>query len=136
MGSRAKRARNGQPARPRMATVTPAPLETETPDYPIPDIDRVSMVFGDIKHMPRYDTIPDAYKSSNHPCARFVSHWFYVGLEPGDLERLKPKRAVDRGKALTAIRAILGSFEPKHEHKTAACAFLLDQWFTLEAKNA
>lgn len=30
---------------------------------------------------------------------------------------------------LGKIQAIMRSFEPKHEHKIAACAFLFELWF-------
>jgi hypothetical protein len=43
---------------------------------------------------------------------------------------------VDTNKALAHIQCIMMSFEPKHEHKTAGVAFLLDEWFSkYEASN-
>lgn len=47
------------------------------------------------------------------------------------MKRLTARPGVDRDKALVAIKAALGSFEPKHEHKEAGCAFLLHEWFEL-----
>jgi hypothetical protein len=96
---------------------------------PIPDITGLDMAFGKIDHMPRYDTIPDEFKRSGGYCAAFVSKWFFGGLKEDDLARLKPRAGVDKRKALAAIGAILRSFEPKHEHKEAGCAFLLNAWF-------
>lgn len=29
---------------------------------PVPKVDDVSLAFGEIKHMPKYDTIPDEFK--------------------------------------------------------------------------
>jgi len=40
-----------------------------------------------------------------------------------------PNDGIDQNKALRHIKAILGSFEPKHEHKEAAAAYLLSLWF-------
>lgn len=45
---------------------------------------------------------------------------------------LTAKPGVDAHKALRAIKAVLGSYEPKHEHKEAACAFMLSEWFDKE----
>lgn len=40
-----------------------------------------------------------------------------------------PEAGVDRYKALRHIHYILGSWEPKHEHKEAGAAFLFNEWF-------
>jgi hypothetical protein len=42
---------------------------------------------------------------------------------------IKPKEGVDVDKALRHIQAIMRSYQPKHEHKEAAVAYLLSQWF-------
>jgi len=42
---------------------------------------------------------------------------------------LTPKDGVDVKKAMRALKAALGSFEPKHEHKMAAVGYMLSQWF-------
>ena len=42
---------------------------------------------------------------------------------------MKPKEGVDTKKALRHVKAVLGSWEPKHEHKEAGVAFLLNEWF-------
>jgi hypothetical protein len=53
-----------------------------------------------------------------------------------DLARLTPREGVDKHKALAAIKAIIGSFAPKHEHKTSGCGYLLSEWFELAPKRA
>lgn len=102
---------------------------------PIPELDRIDTVFGNIEHMPKYETLPDDFKSMNDktPYNKFVSQWFFGGLKSEDLERLTPKEGVDKAKALSAVKAILASFEPKHEHKIGGSAYLLSQWFDLKA---
>jgi hypothetical protein len=94
------------------------------------------VAFGNIKHMPKYDTLPEDFKKhrGNEYCIA-ISHWFFKGAKkaPNGIEidgvifRARP--GVDVGEALAAIKAVLGSFEPKHEHKEAACAFMLSEWF-------
>ena len=101
---------------------------------PIPEFDRIDIAFGNAKHLPPYDDIPEEFKRRSHPCAEFVSRWFFRGLTDSDLARLTPRDGVDRDKAMRAIGAALRSFEPKHEHKEAGCAYLLDQWFELRSE--
>jgi hypothetical protein len=53
--------------------------------------------------------------------------WFLNRL---DLNRLIPKPGIDKSKALRHIEVIIDSFEPRYEHKVAAVAILLEEWFT------
>lgn len=96
---------------------------------PVPEMTAVEIVFGGTKHMPKHEDIPEEFKDFNRLTKwnAIVERWFFRGLPP-DTE-LIPKEGVDPKKALRAIGAILGSFEPKHEHKVAACAYLLSEWF-------
>lgn len=98
---------------------------------PVPDLNRADMVFGEIRHLPPYNSIPDRFRGRSDPYAEFVSSWFFNGRTQGDMQRLKEREGVDRGKALVSIKAILASFQPKHEHKEAGCAYLLHEWFEL-----
>jgi|1185.fasta_scaffold07317_4 hypothetical protein len=77
--------------------------------------------------MPAYDAIPEDYKRGSKPACRIASRWFFEGLPKAT--EFKPRTGVDVTQALAQLKCILGSFEPKHEHKKAAVAFLLDEWF-------
>lgn len=57
----------------------------------------------------------------------FQQRWFYEGLSP-DTE-FELREGVDPATALRHLKAIQGSFEPKHEHKEAAVAYLASLWF-------
>jgi hypothetical protein len=98
--------------------------------FKIKDVNDVDMAFGgNIKKLlPAYNDIPDEYKGfhSQNKWVEMVNDWFYCGLK--NLQ-LKPKAGVDPDKALRHIKAVMASFEPKHEHKIAGCAYLLSQWF-------
>ena len=59
---------------------------------------------------------------------RFAADWFFRGAE-ASLLRLKAKPGVDKLMALRHAYCILNSFEPKHEDKMAAVAYLLGEWF-------
>lgn len=99
--------------------------------WPIPDLSRVDMAFGNVQHLPPYSTIPERFMRRSDPYAQFISGWFFGGRTAEDMQRLIARPGVDRGKALVAIKSALASFEPKHEHKEAGCAFLLHEWFEL-----
>ncbi len=75
--------------------------------------------------LPSMDSIPEEFHSWNNPWHDLVSKWFFEGLK----DKPHAKDGIDQRKALAHIKAILGSFEPKHEHKTAGCAYLMSLWF-------
>lgn len=109
----------------------------------IPDLDGASVAFGRIDHMPKYETVPEEFKSHHgNPFCDAVSSWFFSGAKREgrslivDGKTFTAKDGVDADKALRAIRAVLGSFEPKHEHKEAACAYMLSEWFDLAKSEA
>lgn len=108
-----------------------APPAEHNSFWPIPELTRLDLASRNIKHLPAYAIIPDRFKRSVDPYAQFISNWFFDGLKADDMARITPRQGVDRDRALVAIKAILGSFEPQHEHKEAGCAFLLHQWFDL-----
>jgi hypothetical protein len=92
------------------------------------DVDGPEMAFGGKMSalLPPYKEIPEEFKR-NHPYCTIVSTWFFQGL-PKDTEFV-PMDGVDGQKALRHIKAIMSSWEPKHEHKTAGAAYLLSRWF-------
>ena len=109
---------------------------------PVPDVTRADVAFGKIDHMPRYEDVPDEFcRRGGTPFNDAVSHWFFSGAKsiPNGVEiggkQFIAKDGVEAGKALAAIRAILGSWEPKHENKEAACAYLLSEWFELRGSE-
>jgi hypothetical protein len=92
------------------------------------DVSDVDMAFGGgvRKLMPPYDEIPDEFKRSSNPYVRFQQSWFFSGLKKDQIPAAKP--GVDQKKALRHLSTIQGSFEPKHEHKEAAVAYLASLW--------
>ena len=87
------------------------------------DVNDLDMTFGHIKGlMPTREQMRE-----QPPWARdLFAAWFYSGLES---LKLTPKEGIDKAKAIRHIRTIMGSFEPKHEDKEAAVAYLLGEWF-------
>ena len=104
---------------------------------PIPETKTVDMAFGNIDHLPKYDTLPEEFQRQSSPYCRGVSMWFFKGAKRQgnnvviDGVTFKPKEGVETDKALAAIKACLGSWAPKHEHKIAGCGFMLSEWFDI-----
>lgn len=96
--------------------------------FPVAEVSPLDMAFPTtVKHlMPPYAEIPAEFKNDRTVWNRLVSDWFFCGVKN---LTLTPKDGIDKDKALRHIKTVMGSFEPKHEHKEAACAYLLSQWF-------
>lgn len=103
---------------------------------------RADVAFGNIDHMPRYSTLPEEFQRERSPFCDAVQHWFFSGAK-GHTNGIEidgvpytAKPGVNAAQALAAIKAVLGSFEPKHEHKIAACGFMLSEWFDRQEAKA
>jgi|SRR5579864_1352258 len=97
--------------------------------FPIAEVGGIDLAFPTHveRMMPPMGDIPDEFK--HYPLTKWnqlFNDWFFTGVK--NLQ-LKPKEGIDKNKALRHIRMVMGSFEPQHEHKEAAVAFLLSEWF-------
>jgi hypothetical protein len=72
--------------------------------------------------------IAEIYRNRAYPpeMEKIFALWFFKGVS---IVEAVPKPGVDKLRALRHIRCIMGSHQPKHEHKTAAVAYLLGEWF-------
>lgn len=91
------------------------------------DVSPIDLAFGGdmAKLLPPKEDIPKEFWGCNE-WVKVTEQWFYNGLKK---PVFIPKEGIDRGKALHHVMAILGSWDPKHEHKIAGVAFLLSQFF-------
>lgn len=103
------------------------------------EIDEVTLAYpANVQHlMPEYNSIPEEFRNMNynHRCddpskadfwLRFQSDWMFTGLK---VIKTDLKEGIDGDKAWRHLSAIQGSYEPKHEHKMAAVAYLASLWF-------
>lgn len=94
------------------------------------EITGIDLAFGtmEMELLPKWTDIPESFRDMNDESkySKLVSDWFFGGLE--SLSGV-PKEGIDPQLAFKNIKAILRSFDPKHEHKQAGCAFLLSEWF-------
>lgn len=101
-------------------------------DFSVPwDIDPLSTVFpvNTPSRMPLMKDIPEDAKYGRGEYAKWFKlfgEWFYCGLSRLELE---PRDGIDEKKAIIHVRSIMPSFDTKHEHKEAACVYLLHKWF-------
>lgn len=78
--------------------------------------------------MPDYAAIPEDFRHGRTQYNRLASQWFFRGLQKS---ALKAKDGIDARAAFRHLSAIQGSWEPKHEHKEAAVAYLMSLWFDI-----
>lgn len=95
-------------------------------------VDAIDVAFGGggktlRELMPSYAEIPDEFKRQSNRWVKFQQDWFFNGLKKEEIP--KAKDGIDQGIALSHLQCIQGSFEPKHEHKEAAVAYLASLWF-------
>jgi len=81
------------------------------------------------KLLPPWDSIPEEFRNMNGRTEWnvFVRDWFFKGW-PED-RYLYQRPDVDGEAAFRHLHTIMRSFEPKHEHKEAAVAWLMSRWY-------
>lgn len=75
------------------------------------------------------DEIPDDFKGHNNFFCEVQEQWFFGGLKAFPFVE---KEGIDRRMAMRHLKAIQGSYQPKHEHKSACVAYLISLWFDKE----
>lgn len=93
------------------------------------EISAVELAFpADVRRlMPPREEIPEEFKFGRaNPWTDLMGVMFFEGANLGFLV---PRAGFDKIKALRHIRAVLGSFQPKHEHKSETVAYLMSLWF-------
>lgn len=76
--------------------------------------------------LPAWDEIPKEFQDDRSRWNKVASDWFFCGLRNA---MWKPKVGIDTREALAHVSEIMASWEPKHEHKEAGCAYLLSEFF-------
>ena len=96
------------------------------------DVSDVDVAFGGdmARLLPPIADIPEPFRRGNTPQNNLFSTLFFSG---GKLPATKP--GIDARKAKLHLSAVMRSFEPKHEHKEAACAYLMSLWYETPEKG-
>lgn len=101
---------------------------------PIPEVSDADVAFPTTPPLPAWKDLSEDFQRGRGDARQWhdiVSTLFFKGGKLADFG-LTPKDGVDITKAIRAIRVCLGSWEPKHEHKTAGVAYMLSEWFDKE----
>lgn len=92
---------------------------------PIKVLDVETVFGGDMKKLlPK--NIPSSFSESDSKWHKIINDWFYFGIQD---VKCFPKENVNSSEAIRHIKAILSSFEPKHEVKMNSCAYLMSCFF-------
>lgn len=104
----------------------------------IPDISDVHLAFGRVDFLPMMADLPAEYRSQSALGCEFADAYFFGGSDRVNQEftlYIRPEVGDRSEMAFKAFRAAMASFLPKHEHKIAACGWLMDQWFVVRRKG-
>ena len=74
--------------------------------------------------LPPMSEIPEDFRKHRNGWCTIAMKLFFSG---GKLPQVK--EGIDAGKAKRHLMAVLGSFEPKHEHKEAGAGWLMSMWY-------
>ena len=76
--------------------------------------------------MPAMTDIPEEFHRTlgDHPWVKWQAHWFCEGLK----EWPKTKDGISHNDAQRHLSAIQRSYQPQHQHKVAAVAYLASLW--------
>lgn len=99
--------------------------------FTLQDVSAADLAFpARVEHlMPKYADIPDDFKRGRTKWNELFSKWFYSGVKGLQFVRKPGVDDETTEKALRQIRCVMRSYEPKHEHKEAAVAYMLSRFF-------
>ena len=100
----------------------PTPQDVSAPLYAFP-----ARVVGTL--LPEWDSIPDEFKGHGRTAwNEFVDLWFTPSGLPEDAA-FHGRPGIDAEKAFRHLSTCMRSFQPKHQHKMAGCAYLASCFF-------
>lgn len=100
-------------------------MKFEKPNQNVTDLD---VTFGPknmTDFLPAAKDIPEQFWKTSDKWSAYISSWFFNGLSEWPIA----KPGINFKIATAHIRTIITSYEPKHEHKIAGCAYLASLWF-------
>lgn len=101
-------------------------------DKPV-ELNGVDAAFGPkggiMQLLPKWEEIPEDFRNERGEAKKWVKilgDWFFAGIK---LTNVVMKNDIEKKFAIRHIGCVMHSWEPKHEHKIAGCAYLLSLWF-------
>lgn len=111
-----------EPPRPRYVPTPPEYHPTDAFNQPLRHAPGTSA----LKLMPTWVQIPPEFRHGKTPWNQFAAEWFFRGFSQWPFQ---PKPGIDHKAAVSQLNTIQRSFDPQHEHKDAAVAYLLSLWY-------
>lgn len=104
---------------------TPKPVTAlKVGSHTFPVFDGATAAFGArLQDYPPMSAVPEVRKEFRNA----FSTLFFKGGKLADFG-LSIKPGLDRDQVMTALRSLMSSFDPKHEHKEAVVAWCLSEW--------
>ena len=100
--------------------------------YKFPDITDVDLAFStsDTEESLLKEAEERGYLHGNKPANKIFATWFFNGVKS-----VKPKNVENSEKGFKYCLSLMKSFAPKHEHKEAVCAMLIDEFIDVVPKE-
>lgn len=96
-------------------------------------IDNKDVVFGPIgkieEYMPKWTELPEDFRRERGDAKKWINivdDLFFYGAK--DIRCTVKDPTIEQRDIIRHISMLLSSFEPSHEHKTSAVAYLLSLW--------
>ncbi|MFE5321612.1 hypothetical protein ACFQ88_23180 [Paenibacillus sp. NPDC056579] len=92
------------------------------------EVTDVDIAFGGRTHelLPDPEEIPEEFWNEDTKWHKLASDIFFGRELSGDIHE---REGIDVHFAARHIKAVLASYQPKHQHKIAGCAFLMSQFY-------
>jgi hypothetical protein len=102
----------------------------------IPEVSDADMAFPSRYRqlLPKWEDLTDDEQRMRSPFCHPLSMIFFKGGKLAD-HGITPKPGVDMTKVNRYVRATLGDFGPKHEHKIGGIAHMLAKWCEIKPKE-
>lgn len=94
----------------------------------VPEVTAADMAFPTRYRelLPKWEALTKDEQAMRGPFCDVVRVFFFKGGNPADY--LVPKTGVEMARVHRYLRATLGDFGPKHEHKIGGIAHMLAKW--------
>jgi len=87
----------------------------------------IELAFPVGKYTPPLESIPEEFQQFHHPTVKFIMGFWYEGS--WKKFRAVPRPGINPHHAFRMIQETLGTWSISHEHKEAAAAYMLTEFF-------
>jgi hypothetical protein len=135
--SRAKRRANLHPESDAAMNIARPNVVAEVSDDGVPTVRDIDCIMPTRwkELLPKWEELTDEEKRCRGPFCEALSSIFYSGGRLAD-HGITINPGIDTAKVNRYIRATLGDFGPKHEHKIGGIAHMLKKWCSHDGRKS